>query len=180
MVTLVNIATIAAFVAAGTSLVNVAFSARLTRRGELDKWRRDTEAANVVQMQMLSRSACKAWDEAAHEKVVSDIDHQNMATDAWRRGSEILGELRTELARLDLISSNAVRQAAEALVREHEGMCHHLRPASGVGDDPRDLFLKHDGEISELECGLIVQARFDLKVDRRLRLPRKKVTWKSH
>jgi hypothetical protein len=56
-----NWATAAAFTAAFLSLVNVAYSARLTSRGTREQWRRDQERPIVARCITLSSDAVKAW-----------------------------------------------------------------------------------------------------------------------
>jgi hypothetical protein len=187
----VNWTAIAAFTAAGLSLVNVAVSARLAGRGRLEQWRRDEERPIVARMLTLSADALDKWQAAGyarHEWIDSlnadpsrsseDVMARDEASERWWAGSELYDKLRFEGAQLDLIAGHPLRDAATTLVREHESVRHRIRPASGASDW-FELLTEHNNKIVRLHEDLIKKTRADLGVDRasvrhrlRLLLPR--------
>jgi hypothetical protein len=171
-----NIAAIAACVAAGVSLVNVAVTARLARRGQREQWRRDEERPIVARMLKLSDDALAAWQVAATEKsrwidALRSDDHDAQEERrasmkaSWDAGSEKFDQLRLQQAELDLMAGERLRRTASDLVRKHEGLQHVIRPSGGA-DGPVALFIQYNNEIVSLRNDLIKSTRIDLGVDR--------------
>ena len=68
----VDLAAVAAFTAAGLSLVNVAISARLASRGAREQWRRDQERPIVARCLTLSDDALgEWWDDSVAKQVLT-------------------------------------------------------------------------------------------------------------
>ena len=71
----------AAFTAAGLSLVNVAISARLVSRGQREQWRRDQERPIVARCITLSGDALSEWSDASVAKQRADADAPRTSVD---------------------------------------------------------------------------------------------------
>lgn len=160
-----DLAAVAAFTAAGLSLVNVAVSARLTSRGHREQWRRDQERPIVARILTVSADAYAIWREVAMAKqqwattpgerpadFAEVAERFDAAVEMWRT-------LRFEVAQLDLLAGASVRKVADDLANEHERMRYRLRLA-GPGTtmsrtDEEDKFV-------ELHKQLVQQARIDL------------------
>jgi hypothetical protein len=113
---------VAAFTAAALSLVNVAISARLVSRGQREQWRRDQERPVVARCLTLSDDALSEWWDASLAKQDADADAPLTKMDQhWRKGGQLLHDLRYEVAQLDLLASRAVRQVAATLLRRTNG-----------------------------------------------------------
>ncbi len=111
----------AAFTAAGLSLVNVAITARLASRGQREQWRRDQERPIVARCLTLSGAALSEWWHASVAKQRADADAPPTLVDPhWDKGVQLLHDLRYEVAQLDLLAGRAVRQVARDLVAAHE------------------------------------------------------------
>lgn len=67
----VNLTAIAAFTAAGLSLVNIVLSARLTRHHHLEQWRRDEERPVVARLLTLSQTAMQRVREMGYARIES-------------------------------------------------------------------------------------------------------------
>jgi hypothetical protein len=184
----VDLVAVAAFTAAGLSLVNVLVSYRLTSRGHLEQWRRDEERPIVARLLTLSDDALGKWQatgdarrawigslNADASRSSEDMEARDEAAEQWRAGSELYDKLRFELAQLDMIAGPPPRQVASMLVREHESVQHWLRPASGASDW-FELLTTQNNKIAHFHGELVIRTRADLGVDRdslwhRLRLP---------
>lgn len=104
-----NLATVAAFMAAGLSLVNIVIGARLTRRGGREQWRRDQERPVVARSLTLSVNARRAWWEVSMELQGVLRGEKLRYPKELGEGRESLADLRFEIAQLDLLSSRGVR-----------------------------------------------------------------------
>ncbi len=134
-----DLVAVAAFTAAGLSLINVLVSARLNSRGHLEQWRRDEERPIVARMLTLSADALSAWHSAGSarrdwiDSLRSDPSGGNVdakvqeeAVEHWGTGSQLYDKLRFELAQLDLIAGRPLRDVAASLFREHESVRHWI------------------------------------------------------
>ena len=115
-----DLAATAAFTAAALSLINVGVSARLTRAGRLEEWRRDTERPIVARLLTLSQDAAEAWSEANRLRAEytggADRTALDRAAAAWNRGNSLVAQLNFEIAQLDLIAGDRLRERARALL----------------------------------------------------------------
>ena len=184
----VNLATVAAFAAAGLSLVNVAVSARLTSRGRLDQWRREQEQPVVARMLTLSSDAVREWKlmAAAKLSVVARIDrpdvhgHEDLAalrarvTEHRERGWELCTSLYFEAAQLDILADPPVRATAHELVRAHEHA--YLQLVSTNVGETSDMPTMHHRAM-DLHEKLVMTTRQDFGLDnkgyQRMRLIRR-------
>jgi hypothetical protein len=174
----VNLAMVAAFTAAGLSLVNVVVSARMSSRGHVEQWRRDEERPIVARMLTLSADALTAWDLARQARRHwidslnsdpsggnADTKAQHEAAEHWGTGSQLYDKLCFELAQLDLIAGRPLRDVATSLVREHESVRHWMRPTSGASDW-YELVAEQNNKITRLHADLVERTRADLGLDR--------------
>lgn len=171
-----SITAIAAFVAAGLSLVNVIVSYFLSRRGQLSQWRRDSERPIAVNVLSLSRELSSQLSTVAMERakwltsIHQSRDNENAAArDAaasqLQMGWDTFEQLRHEVTGLDLIAGPAPRKTAERLVSAHESLVHWLRPASGTSEPPGETFAKQSNVIAQAEQDLVSAIRQDIGVD---------------
>jgi hypothetical protein len=167
----VDLTALAAFTAAGLSLANVTVSYRLSRRGDLERWRREQELPIVARILSLSSEALREWSEALAAKMnwadyrkdpeaqkEADASH-GLAVEHWRKGSELLDALNYEAAQLDILASQQVRVQAHKLVDAHTRGRFDMNPAGGR----LDLWERgpHPGAS---ERALIEAARSDLGI----------------
>jgi hypothetical protein len=171
-----DVAAVAAFTAAGLSLVNVGISARLARQGRLDQWRRDTELPIVAKVLTLSEECQTSWSNTARAKRLlasdtpgDDVANRNAATQAWEAGCSSLERLRFEIAQLDLMAGATLRSAVKALAVPHESLARFLRPTSGLGDF-FELWGRESNAITHLQSEVVGSARADLRIDTHWRL----------
>lgn len=176
---LMNLAVIAAFTAAGLSLLNVAYSARLARRNQLDQWRRDTELPLIGAILTLSEDATTAWVSAAGRR---SIWIQSLGLDGigenvpvreeyykfFHEGADLHDRMRLKAAQLQLVAGPPLLAVVATLLRTNETVQHVVRPASGA-DDFYELCNKHCGDIARIRESLVGAARQDLRIDRRPR-----------
>ena len=160
----------AAFTAAGLSLVNVAISARLVSRGQREQWRRDQERPIVARCLTLSGDALSEWSDASVAKQRADADAPRTSVGThWDKGRELLHDLRYEVAQLDLLASWAVRQVARDLfaahVKEMERLVLTAEPGQGDSEGRQAAQVK----IQELQSALVERARTDLGLPGSLR-----------
>jgi hypothetical protein len=159
-----NWATAAAFTAAFLSLVNVAYSARLTSRGTREQWRRDQERPIVAKCITLSGDAVKAWvaaTEAWRQMTPGQDWHDSEAHERWRQGDQITRDLAFEVAQLDLLASRPVREAADQLLFTHQVEGSQLAESIGNHETP-PVRGPHHIYITEAREQLIDAARADL------------------
>ena len=177
-----NLATVAAFTAAGVALIvgvfSVVWGSRLSTRAQLDQWRRNEERPIVARVLTLSEDARQQWDQAwsAKQGLIAAVqaepdpdvrrtpefaEAQDRAVEQWRVGAELYGKLRFETAQLDLIAGRPVRDVADRLARAHESSWHWLRPAGGA-NITWESFAKQNNKIVELHEELVGKTRADL------------------
>jgi len=156
---------VAAFTAAGLSLVNVVMTAWLSGRSKLKQWRRDTELPILARVMELSEDARQTWADTVKAKIYQYKERQRgneisqeQIIESWQRGRALFAKLRYEVAQLDLVAGEELRTAANALVTIHEDAEHRLRPA-GPGQD------EFDERIRDHTATLIAAARTDLKFE---------------
>jgi hypothetical protein len=172
-----NLTAVAAFLAAGLSLVNVAYSAYLARRGHREQWRREQERPIVARALTLSYDAQWEWADVSAAK-------PDMATDAsadaeglrhMRQGVQLLGDLRYQVAQLDLLASPAVRQVARALALVHANEAVRLAKPPKPDEDHNQARQASQNAIRELEKALVERTRADLGISSSLRVPRNSI-----
>jgi hypothetical protein len=163
---------VAAFAAAGLSLVNVAISARLANRGQREHWRRDQERPIVARCLTLSDDVFSEWWDASVAKQDASADASpTLADPHWDKGRELLHDLRYEVAQLDLLASRAVRQVAGDLVKAHERELTRLLLSAKPGEDDSEGRIATQAKIQGLQGALVERARTDLGLDLALRVP---------
>jgi hypothetical protein len=171
----VDLVAVAAFTAAGLSLANVAVSARLTRRGSLEQWRREQALPIVARMLTLSADASREWRETSRVKyewvpmMQAQKDGKAEAlrvqmSDHWARGEEIRGRLRYEAAQLDLLAGRPVREITSELLKTHYEAWFRLRP-NGPGWPPLGQEIE---QIDGLQLDLVEGTRADFGIGRAL------------
>lgn len=178
-----NWATVAAFLAAGLSLANVTISAQLARRQSLEGWRRDAERPAVARVLTLSdscyRTWSKAWNSAARWFKSSvneegpyngpgDVSAKTEALELFKQGGNLLEELRFEVAQLDLVAGQSVRDASRAIVVVHENVQRQISPNDlfSLYPDAVSLGPLERGEFRAIERTLVAAARADLGLSR--------------
>lgn len=191
----VDLATIAAFTAAGLSLVSVILSVvltyRLSRRAQLERWRQDQERPIVARLLKLSDEAASKWLEVNDarmdwQNLLSDDPSQNSgaikalawAIESWKDADKLQDKISFEAVQLDLIAGGPVRDVATKLAQRHSAvvlLCHPEREH----DDWHGLLSGQLEAIAKLQQDLVRHARTDLGADRR-REPRLRSTWQRH
>ena len=169
-----DLATVAAFTAAGLSLVNVAISARMTSRGHREQWRREQERPLVARSLTLSEEARgEWWDTSVAKQDMSEDDAWggSKAQQHWGKGWRLVHDLRYEVAQLDLLASLPVRQIARELVTAHERAASRLVILVKPGQDDYPLRQEHYDEIHKLQAALAEMTRGDLGLGPSLRVP---------
>lgn len=159
-----DLAAAAAFTAAGLSLVNVVVTARLASRGQREQWRREQERPIVARSLTLSADASTEWWKTSAVREEMDPDQPGPSADAdehMQRGIQLLGELRYQVAELDLLASRAVRRAASDLADAHHAEMDRLF-LTAPGADDKDGRRATPAKIRELEAVLVEWARVDL------------------
>lgn len=165
-----DIAAVAAFTAAGLSLVNVAISARLVSRGQREQWRRDQERPVVARCLTLSDDARSEWWDASVAKQDASADAPPTLVDShWDKGWQLMHDLRFEVAQLDLLASRAVRQAARDLAAAHEGEASRLVLTAEPGQGDSEGRRAAKDKIEKLQGALVESTRADLGLG--LRVP---------
>jgi hypothetical protein len=168
-----NLAVIAAFTAAGLSLINVALSARLSSRSTRHQWRREQEQPIVANILTLSSDAINEWQQTGSGKTVwreagkpikLDEDGFNLWTEYrehWTKGNELFKALRYEAAKLDLLASRGVRLAATRIVTAHDSARYRMRP-----NGPHEAFgYRALREIAQFHERLVNQTRADFGIE---------------
>jgi hypothetical protein len=160
----VDLAAVAAFTAAGLSLVNVAISARLASRGQREQWQRDQERPIVARCLTLSADALNKWWDASAAKQDADVDADMTRMDPQfdKAGLQLLRDLRYEVAQLDLLASRAVRQLAGDLLDAHQAEATRLLITVKPGQDDSGNSEAVRAKIEELQSALVEGARADL------------------
>jgi hypothetical protein len=172
----VDLAAIAAFTAAAISLVNVIIIARLARRTHLQQWRREEARPIVARILALSSEASSAWINGAllREESLSVGDDpakrtevlklQNQEFDQWKRGRSALDKLRFEVAQLDLIAAQPVRDAAAALLLSHESVA--IAQFRSVDSSAGLMKTVMESKAKMLQTDLVERTREDLGLPR--------------
>jgi hypothetical protein len=168
-----NLAVIAAFTAAGLSLINVALSARLASRSTRHQWRREQEQPIVANILTLSSDAINEWQETGKGKTVwreagkptePDDDGYNLWTgyrEHWTKGNELFKALRYEAAKLDLLASRGVRLAATRIISAHDSARYRMRP-----NGPHEAFgYRAFRELEKFHERLVQQTRADFGIE---------------
>jgi hypothetical protein len=126
-------------------LLNIYLTSRLAGKSQREQWRRDQERPIVARMITLSQDALAQWHQAARARwayldAVKEAHDRGTITGgpddrACAAGSERYENLRADVAELDLIAGQPVRDVAHQLVQIHEGcvMCCGSR----AGTTPR-------------------------------------------
>jgi hypothetical protein len=168
----VDLAVIAAFTAAGISLVNVVITAWLASRVTHRQWRREEERPAVVRILALSSEAKRIGQELTilRQDVYlyeQDPDKDQLVRnllasegELWEDISNVLDKLRLEVAQLELVGHEPVREAARALLNAHDHGLLHAR----IGH-PATLGLSKGLEkVKQCEEDLIEKTRADLGI----------------
>jgi hypothetical protein len=169
----VNLTAAAAFTAAVLSLVNVAATYHLARRGHRENWRREQERPIVARCLTLSAEARGKWWDASVAK-------QDMsAGDAWAGSKglqhieeclQLVLDLRYEVAQLDLLASRPVRQAAGELVAAHEKEGLRLVVTKRGQEDYPPRQANYD-KLGKLQGAFVERTRTDLGLGPSLPVP---------
>lgn len=169
-----NVATIAAFAAAGISLLNVFVTSRLTQRGQREQWKRETERPIVANLLTVSQSCLDYWSEAAELKEAWARSREPGAPpggELWDKMLKASAEawashekLRLLVAELDLVAGVDVRRAAEMLEKRLERIRYPLNPAGG-NQNPSAAVYDARAELLGLRAEVINAARRDIGVD---------------
>lgn len=158
-----DLAVIAAFTAAGLSLVNVAISARIANRGQREQWRRDQERPVVARCLTLSANAAGEWWDASVAKQEADASAPRSRMDPhWEKGLQILDELRFQVSQLDLLASGPVREAAGDLFKAHLSERGRLILKARPGQDDFPGRQAAHVKFEELHEALVGRVRADL------------------
>jgi hypothetical protein len=160
----VDLTAVAAFTAAALSLVNVAYSYHLSKRGNREQWWREQERPIVARSLTLSGDALLEWRWASVAKQAMSEDEDWAGSEAsqhWEKGWRLMMDLRYEVAQLDLLASRPVRKAARELVGAHvdEGS-RYVDAQSGQDDD--EGWGANLVKIEELQDELVEITRADL------------------
>lgn len=129
-----DLAAVAAFSAAGLSVVNILISAWLTRRGRLAHWRREQTLPVVASILTLSADVLGRWmksaqakDDAGRLRDAKDDTSRKISQRCkedshthWEAARPLWASLRYEVAKLDLIGTEPLLAAATKLVQAHE------------------------------------------------------------
>jgi hypothetical protein len=170
----VDLSALAAFTAAGLSLINVGVSARLSSSGRKDEWRRNEERPVVAQILTLSQDTLGKWNEAALARQMwidasrstdGSIEIDSLRTrerEHYTAAMNLWAKLRYQIAELDLIAGRPVRDAANAIYAEHGVLATRLRPP-GPQDNP--LSVVGSSKVNRLQEDLIAKTRADLGLD---------------
>jgi len=166
-----------ASIAAGISLVNVVITSRLSRRSQVDHWRRDVERPLAAGLIQVSVTCVDHWESAidvlkefiaarsaSPKDVASVSERYAAAVTAWNEGVSKHAELEFKWAELALVADKKVRDAATELRSKHRLLVASAEPPDDVdrifkGDSDADL------DFIKLHGSLINAVRVDLGVD---------------
>jgi hypothetical protein len=172
----VDLAVIAAFTAAGISLVNVAITVRATSRGNLQQWRRGEVRPVVARILALSDQATREQ----HQAICLQRDRLGLGIrspadgdqalklraeerDHWKNSRDARQKLSYEVAQLDLVGQKPVRDAAAQLLNAQWEMdVSHAQPARS--GDPLEAFVLAVAQVKVRENALIDATRMDLGI----------------
>lgn len=154
-----DLAAVAAFVAAGLTLVNVGITARLAGRAQREQWRRDEERPIVARCLRLTGDICGELGFLSVARNRGDLAEENAHSE---KALHLTSDLRFEVAQLDLLASSHVSQVARDLLERVK----HLGLAAVFSEpeadyDPGDYI---SADILALQAALVEGARTDLGV----------------
>lgn len=172
-----SLAVVAAFTAAFLSLVNVAVSARLTRRGSLEQWRREQLQPIVARMLTLSGDLDQARTafintnlsiRLARPDGSEVVDLEQEARTQMGRVYELFRNMEYQQTLLDLLAGRHLREIANKFVEDNSRLNTHVSSDKGYSQEIgrpllNDLYL--------LQKELIESTRADFRI-RSLRGPR--------
>jgi hypothetical protein len=167
---------IAAFVAAGLSLINILITSWFVRRGQLEQWRRDAERPIVARVLALSDKCLEIITESANQKAMwiqsletgqQDTEVYNVMLKLWDAAGITYDELRVEGAQLELVGGRDLRGAVDRLLTLHEGLRHVVGPAGGA-EGPDQVAREYGNDIRSSRAELVDRPRADLGLERRL------------
>jgi len=123
-----SLAVVAAFTAAFLSLVNVAVSARLSRRGSLEQWRREQAQPVVARLLTLSDDLDRARDDFVatnlsiwlKQKEGTDVaELEQKAQTQMEHINELFHDIEYQQALLDLLAGPRLRETVSLLIGEN-------------------------------------------------------------
>ena len=146
---------------------------------QLQQWRQDAERPVLAKVITTSERSLAILEDTMNKRnrwmnsmTHGQIDNEarDEARRSWETDSNEFEELRYQVAQLDLIAGEPLRQAAHALFWKHSDLRHVLRPSSGGEGDLTDSFMAYSNEIVDLRQTLINLARVDLGISPRVRI----------
>jgi hypothetical protein len=163
-----TLAVVAAFTAAGFSLLGVFVNARMTGRATHDQWRRGQVQPLVAQLLIDSQEASREWEAACAQSVREAQGVEETGPNHWEAFGVLVRKIRYEVAQLELVAGPRLRFNADALYRQHwEGLS---APSPLLSPQP-PLGLDEIGEINRAteraRQSLVYAARADLGVARK-------------
>jgi hypothetical protein len=178
----VDLAVIAAFTAAGISLINVAITVRATSRSSLQQWRRSEVRPAVARILALSDEAMREQRSALHlhrDRLESggrgpagDQADKLMAEEKghWENSWDAREKLSFEVAQLRIVAHKPVREAAARLLDDQYAvqflsaadLIDELQP--GRSAHLLESFRRASREVKLLEEALIDATRRDLGI----------------
>lgn len=167
-----DLATLAAFTAAGLTLVNV----RITLRGQRTQWRRDTERPVIAKLLNLSAQCIGEFREAASLKQdwmnpspgranINELREQGHVR--WLAGVATLDEVTLTANELDLLANGKVRASVEELLQQLQSM-KHISRAPGGAQRPYDAVCDYERQALEIRHAIVSAGREDIGIDPRV------------
>lgn len=162
-----DLAAIAAFTAAGLSLVTVGLTARLSSRSSHEQWRRAELRPMIARFVTTAGEMVDRCTEIATAlERLDSIPESEQLTSAMREARQAVREahdrLDLQLAEIDLIASSSVGVAAHEIA----WILLEMRRANvHPPDDPVDEQRKRLNLYSATMADLVFQARVDLGID---------------
>jgi hypothetical protein len=163
---------VAAAVAAVASIGSILLNRRSTRDIETSKWRRDVERElagrallHIVDAQKLFGAAGVElrWSRSVED--ADSLDQLNASAENREKGIKLIETVRSIFAELDLIAGPAVLVLTSTILREFEGVVHHLRPGGGA-DDFYDAYAGHAQGVEDARNRLLEAIRKDLGIEK--------------
>lgn len=140
MMVIMDPTTVAAFTAAGLSLVNVIVTARMVERERKAQWKREEIKPVIARILTLSRETRDEWRSGTMVRLerLSAIDDPDARADIdamreieiehYQKGRAAWDQIYFEVAQLQLIAPKPVSDAAEALRIVHESVGARTSP----------------------------------------------------